>query len=323
MRPVSQHPHVIRVIDSHTGGEPTRVVVAGVPDLGQGSMAEKAQVFREQYDWFRSSIVNEPRGHDAVVGALLLPPIDPQHLCGVIFFNNSSTLPMCIHGMIGLAQTLVHTGAIVGGSHHIETPAGLVTFTIHSDQSVSVANVPCYRERAAVTVEVPGYGPITGDIAWGGNWFFLIQDQGPAIKSHNVPALLDFTTAVKRALAAQHITASNGDEIDHVETFGPPTNPQEADSKNFVLCPGNAYDRSPCGTGTSAKLACLYADQKIQPGQVWRQAGILDSVFSGSVVPLEGDAVLPTVTGRAWITGESTYHFSDDDPFRHGIPTSL
>ncbi len=314
---------IIRVIDSHTGGEPTRVVVAGVPDLGQGSVAEKAQVFREKYDWFRSSIVNEPRGHDAIVGALLLPPIDPDHLCGVIFFNNDSTLPMCIHGMIGLAETLLHTGAITGGSHKIETPAGLVTFTVNPDQTVSVANVPCYRFRAAVTVDVPDYGPITGDISWGGNWFFLIQDQGPVVKRENIPALLAFTNAVKRALAAQGITGENGIEIDHIESFGPPTDPAEADSKNFVLCPGNAYDRSPCGTGTSAKLACLFADGKIQPGQLWRQAGILDSVFTGAVVPLDDTSVIPTVSGRAWVTGESTYHFAEDDPFRHGIPTSI
>lgn len=318
-----QQTQVIRVIDSHTGGEPTRVVVEGVPDLGNGTVAEKAQVFRETYDWFRSSVVNEPRGHDAIVGALLLPPIDPQHLCGVIFFNNDSTLPMCIHGMIGLAETLLHTGAITGGTHHVETPAGLVSFTIHDDRTVSVANVPCFRERAAVTVEVPEYGPITGDISWGGNWFFLIQDQGPAVKRENIPALYAFTTAVKRALAANHITAENGAEIDHIESFGPPTNPLLADSKNFVLCPGNAYDRSPCGTGTSAKLACLFADGKIQADELWRQAGILDSVFTGSVVALDETLVIPTVSGRAWVTGESTYHFDESDPFRHGIPTVI
>lgn len=313
----------IKVIDSHTGGEPTRVVVSGIPDLGGGSMAQQSQVFREKYDWLRSSVANEPRGHDAMVGALLLPPQDPQHLCGVIFFNNASTLPMCIHGTIGLAETLVHMGKISGGSHPIETPAGLITITVHADRTVSVANVPCYRERAAVTVEVPGHGPVTGDIAWGGNWFFLIQDQGPAVKRENIPALQLFATAVKNALAAQGITAENGDEIDHVECFGPPTDPTQADSKNFVLCPGNAYDRSPCGTGTSAKLACLFADGKVQPGQVWRQAGILDSVFSGTVVALDDKLVIPTVSGRAWITGESTYFFDESDPFRLGIPSSM
>lgn len=284
-------------------------------------MAEKAQVFRERYDWFRCSIVNEPRGHDAIVGALLLPAVDPQNLCGVIFFNNQSTLPMCIHGMIGVAETLLHLGTIQGGNHQVETPAGLVSFTVEEDRSISVANVPCYRYRSAVTVEVDGYGPVTGDVSWGGNWFFLIQDQGPAVQRENIPDLLAFTTAVKRALAANGVTGENGIEVDHVESFGPPNDPTKADSKNFVLCPGNAYDRSPCGTGTSAKLACLYADGKIKTGQIWRQAGILDSFFTGSVVPLDETQVIPTVSGRAWVTGESIYHFSEDDPFRHGIPS--
>jgi 4-hydroxyproline epimerase len=286
-------------------------------------MAEKAQVFREKHGWFRSSIVNEPRGHDAIVGALLLPANDPQNLCGVIFFNNQSTLPMCIHGMIGVAETMLHLGTIRGGTHRVETPAGIVSFTVREDRSVSVANVPCYRYRASVTVDVESHGRVTGDVSWGGNWFFLIQDQGPAVRRENIPALLAFTTAVKRALATHGITGENGIEVDHVESFGPPHDPTTADSKNFVLCPGNAYDRSPCGTGTSAKLACLFADGKITAGQTWRQAGILDSIFTGSVMPIDDTQVIPTVSGRAWVTGESVYHFAVDDPFRHGIPSLL
>lgn len=313
----------LKVIDSHTGGEPSRIVVAGIPDLGGGTMAEQSKVFRDQYDWLRSSVANEPRGHDAMVGALLLPPHDPAHLCGVIFFNNASTLHMCIHGTIGLGVTLAHMGKISAGSHPIETPVGLITLTLQDNGSVSVDNVPSYRYRHAVAVDVPGYGTITGDIAWGGNWFFLIQDQGPAVKRENIAELTHFTAAVKRALAEQGITGDDGGEIDHIESFGPPSDPALADSKNFVLCPGNAYDRSPCGTGTSAKLACLHADGKLAAGQIWRQAGILDSVFEGIVTPIDGQRVIPTVTGRAWISGESTYHFSADDPFRHGIPTLI
>ncbi|MFM2220951.1 MAG: hypothetical protein RLZZ553_699 [Verrucomicrobiota bacterium] len=313
----------LKVIDSHTGGEPTRIVVEGIPDLGGGSMAEQSKVFRTKYDWLRSSVANEPRGHDAMVGALLLPPHDPENLCGVIFFNNTSTLHMCIHGTIGLGVTLAHMGKISTGSHRIETPVGLITLSLHVDGSVSVDNVPSYRYRHQVTVDVPEYGKISGDIAWGGNWFFLIQDQGPAVKRDNIPALTHFTSAVKQSLAQQGITGEDGGEIDHIESFGPPTDPQVADSKNFVLCPGNAYDRSPCGTGTSAKLACLYADGKLRPGKIWRQAGILDSVFEGSVTPLDELRITPTVRGRAWISGESIYHFSSDDPFRHGIPTLI
>lgn len=315
--------HKLKIIDSHTGGEPTRIVVDGIPDLGGGTMAQQSQVFREKFDWLRSSVANEPRGHDAMVGALLLPPHDPQNLCGVIYFNNNSTLHMCIHGTVGLGVTLAHMGRITTGSYVVETPVGPITLHLNADGSVTVNNVPSYRYRKAVPVEVPGYGTITGDIAWGGNWFFLIQDQGPAVTREQIPALTQFTSAVKKALADQGITGADGGEIDHIETFGPPVDPQKADSKNFVLCPGNAYDRSPCGTGTSAKLACLYADEKLAPGQIWRQAGILDSVFEGSVSPIEGLTVTPTVTGRAWVIGESTYLFSPDDPFRYGFPSVI
>lgn len=311
----------IKIIDSHTGGEPTRIVVSGIPDLGNGPMAEQSMQFRQQHDWLRSSVANEPRGHDAMVGALLLPPHEPDCLCGVIFFNNVSTLNMCIHGTIGLGVTLAHMGKITVGAHKIDTPVGVITLNLLDDGRVSVDNVPSYRMAKDVAVEVPGYGTVVGDIAWGGNWFFLINEQGPAVVHSNIAALTHFTSAVKKALADQGITGENGMEIDHIESFGPPVDPQLADSKNFVLCPGNAYDRSPCGTGTSAKLACLFADKKLLPGQVWRQAGILDSVFEGSVTALSDDRCIPSVAGRAWIIGESTYHFSPDDPFRFGIAT--
>ena len=313
----------LAVIDSHTGGEPTRIVWDGIPDLGGGTIADKARVFREQFDWLRSSVANEPRGHDAMVGGLLLPPHDPAHLCGVIFFNNASPLHMCIHGSIGLGVTLAHMGKISPGAHLVETPVGLITLTMNDDGSFSVDNVPSYRSLANVAIEVTGYGTVVGDVAWGGNWFFLMQDQGPAVHRDNIAALTHFTSAVKQALIDHGIRGDDGSEIDHIESFAAPVNPDEADSKNFVLCPGNAYDRSPCGTGTSAKLACLYADGKLQVGQVWRQAGILDTVFEGKIRLTEKGQIIPTITGRAWITGESIYLFSSSDPFRHGIPSSI
>ncbi len=310
----------LQVIDSHTEGEPTRVVISGGPDLGTGTMAEKALLLRTDHDWLRSAVCNEPRGHEAMVGAILCESSKPDCVCGVIYFNNLSTLNMCIHGTIGLAVTLAHMGKIGEGTHRIDTPVGVVSVTLGADSSVEVANVPSYRSASRVPVQVPGWGLIHGDIAWGGNWFFLIDGQGPAVDFANLEELTRFTCLVRDQLALQGITGDNGMEIDHIEVFGPPTNPTTADSRNFVLCPGKAYDRSPCGTGTCAKLACLHADGKLLPGETWRQAGILDTVFLGRVESLADGRIIPRVSGRAWINGESTYIFNPADPFRHGIP---
>ena len=316
---MSQPP--LHIIDSHTEGEPTRVVISGAPDLGSGTLAEKAKRLRDEHDWLRRAVCTEPRGHEAMVGALLCEPCEPDCVCGVIFFNNVSTLNMCIHGTIGLAVTLAHMGRIRAGTHRIDTPVGVVVATLRDDGSVEITNVPSYRKAAAVPVEVPGWGTVHGDIAWGGNWFFLIDGQGPAVEFANLEALTDFTWLVRQALENQAITGDGGMEIDHIESFGPPADPALADSRNFVLCPGKAYDRSPCGTGTSAKLACLHASGKLKPGQIWRQASILDTVFQGRVEELPDGGIIPRVSGRAWVNGEAIYHFNPSDPFRHGIPT--
>jgi 4-hydroxyproline epimerase len=312
----------LRIIDSHTGGEPTRVIIAGGPDLGPGTMAEKAEILRRDHDWLRVSVCNEPRGHEAMVGALLCEAHAPDCLGGVIFFNNVSNLGMCIHGTIGVMTTLAHIGRITAGAHRLDTPVGVVTATLHDDGSVEVENVPSRRTAADVAVEVPGWGTITGDVAWGGNWFFLIDRQGPEVRPENIAALTDFTWAVRQALDAAGVVGEDGGCVDHIESFGPPTDATTSDSRNFVLCPGKAYDRSPCGTGTSAKLACLHADGKLRAGEVWRQAGIVGSVFEGTYSVLTDGSILPRVSGRAWVNGESVYHFNPQDPFRHGIPAS-
>ena len=256
----SAAPTALRVIDSHTGGEPTRVVVSGGPDLGTGPLSERLQVFRRDHGRFRSAVVNEPRGSDVVVGALLVPPHDPSCRFGVIFFNNAGTLWMCGHGTIGLVVTLAHQGLIQPGEVRIDTAVGPVTATLHADGSVTIANVPSYRHAKSVAVDVPGLGMVRGDIAWGGNWFFLIESHGLEVSLANIEALTDYAWKVRQALTQTGVTGADGGEIDHIELFAPtPT----ADSRNFVLCPGKAYDRSPCGTGTSAKLACLAADGKL------------------------------------------------------------
>ena len=304
--------HRVQIIDSHTGGEPTRIVISGAPDLGSGSIADQLEVFRSQHDHFRSAVVNEPRGSDVLVGALLTKPSDPSCSCGVIFFNNVGTLGMCGHGTIGLIATLAHMGRIGPGDHRIDTSVGVVTATLHTDGSVSVRNVPSYRKAKDVTIDVPGLGPITGDVAWSGNWFFLVANHGLDLTLANVDTLTDVSWRIRNAINSQGFP-----EVDHVELFGPPADAANH-SRNFVLCPGKAYDRSPCGTGTSAKLACLHADGKLAPGQIWRQESIIGSVFSGSVEP-DGDSVIPTITGRAWVNAEATLLLDDSDPFRDGI----
>ena len=283
-------------------------------------MAERLARFKADHDHFRSAIVNEPRGNDAVVGALLCEPADPSCAAGVIFFNNVGYLGMCGHGTIGLMVTLAHLNRIGLGTHRIETPVGIVEATLNENNYVSVDNVPSYRLAANVAVEVPGYGSVSGDIAWGGNWFYLVNSNGHNLALDNLEALTDFTWRIRQALTRQSITGANGQEIDHIELFGP-SQLDGVNSKNFVLCPGKAYDRSPCGTGTSAKLACLYADGKLQEGQVWRQESIVGSVFEGTVRS-GGDAngkVSPTIKGSAFVNAEAELILDERDPFCYGI----
>jgi 4-hydroxyproline epimerase len=304
--------HRIDVIDSHTGGEPTRVVVAGGPDLGGGTMTERLQRFRAEHDEFRSAVVNEPRGSDVIVGAILCAPADPHAAAGVIFFNNVGYLGMCGHGTIGLVVTLAHMGRIVPGEHRIETPVGTVTTTLHESGEVTVENVPSYRTARQAWVEVEGYGTIAGDVAWGGNWFYLVEQHGQEIAIENVERLTDYTWRIRQALARQGIT-----QVDHIELFGPPAR-SDARSKNFVLCPGKAYDRSPCGTGTSAKLACLAADGKLREDEIWRQESIVGSLFEGSY-RWAGDRVIPSIKGSAYVNAEATLILDPRDPFSMGI----
>jgi len=302
----------VSVIDSHTGGEPTRVVIDGGPELGSGSVPDRLKCFREKHDSFRSAVVNEPRGSDVMVGAILVPATESGCVTGVIFFNNVGYLGMCGHGTIGLIATLAHIGRIKPGEHRIETPVGIVTTTLHKDSSVSVQNVPSYRKAKSVKINVLGIGAVIGDVAWGGNWFYLVEDHGQQLALSNVEKLTEFTWRIRQAINAQGFP-----EIDHIELFGPPTQPG-AHSRNFVLCPGKAYDRSPCGTGTSAKIACLAADGKLREGVTWVQESIIGSTFSASYVR-RGDDIVPTITGTAFVNGEATLLLDDRDPFCWGI----
>jgi len=307
----------VRVIDSHTGGEPTRVVVRGGPDLGTGPLSKRLERFRSQHDCFRSAVVNEPRGSDVMVGALLCEPADSACAAGVIFFNNVGYLGMCGHGTIGLVATLAYLGSINPGQHQIETPVGTVSCVLHESGEVTVNNVASYRTAEKIEVEVPGYGRVSGDVAWGGNWFYLVRDHSLEVTVINIEALTAFTWAIRPDLRENGITGACSAEIDHVELFGPPRM-EGADSRNFVLCPGKAYDRSPCGTGTSAKLACLYADGKLREGEIWRQESVIGSVFEGTVKVRDGK-VYPSIKGSAFVNADAELVLDPRDPLCMGI----
>ena len=302
----------IHVIDSHTAGEPTRIIVSGGPQLNGGSAAAKLEFLRQHHDLYRSAVVNEPRGSDVRVGGMLVEPADKSCAAGAIFFNNVGYLGMCGHGTIGLIATLAYLGRIKPGEHKIETPVGVVTAVLHKDGTVSVTNVPSYRKAKGVTIKAPEIGVITGDVAWGGNWFYLVENHGKTIQLSDVEILTDFSWAVRNAINAQGFP-----EVDHVELFGPPVN-AGAQSRNFVLCPGKAYDRSPCGTGTSAKLACLAADGKLAEGEQWIQESIIGGQFIGSY-RRQGDKIIPTITGSAYVNAETTLLLDESDPLCWGL----
>jgi 4-hydroxyproline epimerase len=305
----------MRVIDSHTGGEPTRLVLDGGPDLGAGPLEERLQRFRQHFDAYRSAIVNEPRGSDPVVGALLVKAHRADCQLGVIFFNNVGYLGMCGHGTIGLIASLQHAGSLAPGNMRIDTPVGAIDASLSPDGQVSVNNVVSYRAARRVAVNVPGIGAVIGDVAWGGNWFFLVSEHEQIIDLRHVEALTDFTWRVRAALNAQGHPL-----VDHIELFAPSERPG-AHSKNFVLCPGKAYDRSPCGTGTSAKLACLAADGKLEEGAAWVQESVIGSTFTGRYRwhdRAKGE-IVPTITGKAYVTGETVLRLDPEDPFCWGI----
>lgn len=313
--PHAMSPTELTVIDSHTEGEPTRIVVAGAPDLGGGAVRDQRDRLRAEHDWIRTSLINEPRGSDVMVGGILCPPIAEGCDAGVIFFNNVGYLNMCGHGTMGAVVTLAHLGRVGPGRRRIETPVGVVETELHEDGRVSVENVPSYRFATDVTVITPSFGPVKGDVAWGGNWFFLVKEHELAVEASYIPQLAAFTEEVRWRLVADNITGESGAEIDHIEVFGPS---DTADSRSFVMCPGGAYDRSPCGTGTSAKVACLAEEGKLAEDQVWRQESIVGGIFEARYRRSDG-AVVPTLTGRAFVNAEVRVLFNPQDPFRYGI----
>ncbi len=304
-------------LDSHTGGEPTRLVLSGFPDMGQLPLPQVVRQLRTRHDRYRAATVCEPRGSDVVVGALLLPPREAASLASVVFFNNVGYLGMCGHGTIGLMATLEHLGRVVPGRYAIDTPVGTVAVQLRGQGVVEIGNVPAYRHRHGVALQVPGVGLVHGDVAWGGNWFFLCDAGGIDISIAQVEPLTDRAWAIRQALEAAGVTGRDGAVIDHIELMGPSQDPAN-DGRNFVLCPGRAYDRSPCGTGTSAKLACLAADGALAPGASWRQESVLGSVFEAKY-RMDGERLMPSIVGRAHVCAETTLLVDPADAYAWGI----
>jgi len=310
-------PETLEVVDSHTEGEPTRVVVGGWPDLEAPTMETRREELDRRFGALWRGAILEPRGHDALVGALLTPPVSRGAVAGVVFFDNVGPLWMCGHGTIGVVRTLEHLGRIGPGAVLLDTPVGPVGADLAVDGTVTIENVPAKCLARDVVVEVAGVGRVVGDVAYGGNWFFLVRPGIEAVEPGNAERLRVLTLAIQRALADQGVTGEGGAIVDHVILYGPPSRP-DADSRNYVMCPGGAYDRSPCGTGTSAKMASLHARGELAPGQRWRQESITGSLFTGWLEERVG-LLIPRIQGRAYVTGRTTLHFDPRDPFRHGL----
>ena len=316
--PFPAWPERVEVVDSHTEGEPTRVVVAGWPQPEGRTMAERRAFLLERQDRLRRAVVCEPRGHDAIVGALLTPPVNDGSLSGIIFFNNETYLGMCGHGLIGVVQTLAYLGRLRPGAVRFDTPVGTVSAELNADGSVTIENVASHCHALDVEVDVPGIGRVVGDVGYGGNWFFITHSHAVPVDLAHVRELTRFTQAVQDAIRFAGITGADGADIDHIEISAPPSR-SDADARNYVLCSGGDYDRSPCGTGTSATMAALHARGRLALGQKWRQEGITGSVFTGWLTAGERGELVPHVSGTAFVTGESTLHFDPRDPFRCGF----
>ena len=310
-------PKIMEIIDSHTCGEPTRIVISGWPMPAGNSMPRRREYLRQNHDRLRQAVVCEPRGHNAVVGGLLTPPVCDDSVAGIVFFNDVGYLAMCGHGLIGLVETLKFMGKVSGDDVRIDTPAGTVSAKIEEDGRVTLANVPSYLYKEDIVVNIPQLGEIQGDVAYGGNWFFLVNSSVTQLSLSNLDFLMVTAKSIRRAIADAGITGPEGEVVDHIEFYDKAT-VAGADSKNFVLCPGNAYDRSPCGTGTSAKMACLHARGKLKAGQKWIQESVTGSIFEGWLEE-RSDHLIPFIRAGANVISRATLYFDPEDIFCWGI----
>lgn len=311
----------MHVIDSHTEGEPTRVIVSGGPDLGSGSLAERAKTLATEHKEFYRSVVSEPYGQEAMVGVMLVEPVDPDCVAGVIYFDAAAVIGMCGHGTIGVAATLAHMGKIGVGTHKIETPVGVVEVTLSDANTVTVKNVESHRLHKDVELDIDGVGTVSGDIAYGGNWFFIVDESPTPVIPSNLRNLTETAIKIRHAIQEKQLTGTDGGILDHIVLYGPALT-ENGHSRNFVLCPDNAYDRSPCGTGSSARLACLAADGRLAPDEEILQESTIGSSYRLRYLPSKEGAVIPIITGQAFVTKEATLIINPNDPLKNGIRLS-
>ncbi|HUI64685.1 MAG TPA: 4-hydroxyproline epimerase [Bacteroidota bacterium] len=327
--------HTFFCIDAHTCGNPVRVVVGGGPTLEGGTMSERRQQFLAQYDWIRTALMFEPRGHDMMSGSILYPPISPENDAALLFIETSGCLPMCGHGTIGTAAVLIEHGLVrphVPGTLRLEVPAGTVEAHYRLEDgrvhSVRIVNVPSFAEQMGVQVAVPGIGTLSLDVAYGGNFYGIIdpQEHYQGIDQLGVREILRLSPLIRRLVNETHTFVHPQDPtirgLSHIQWTGTPR-AKEAHGRNAVFYGEHAIDRSPCGTGTSARMAQWAAKGKLKAGDEFVHESIVGSLFRGRV---EGttkvgtrEAIIPSIEGWVRITGLNTIFVDDDDPFARGF----
>lgn len=313
----------LHVIDSHTGGEPTRVILDGGPDLGRGPLAERAQILGDRHENFYKSVLREPRGQPAMVAALLTEPTDPTCAAGVIYFDVAAVIGMCGHGTIGLAVTLHHLGRIGLGRHRLETPVGVIEFELLDRNSVRVTNVESYVVKKDIRLDVPEYGleygTVCGTIAYGGNMFFITENVPIALETSQIGPLTIYANRIAQSIQDDGLNDGLSRPIDHIILQQQQPDGSSVFARNFVLCPDGTFDRSPCGTGCSAILACLADAGHLAAGDEIIQESIIGSSYCLSYKRGLKGGVVPMIEGQAWVTSESKLMFDESDPFPGGI----
>jgi 4-hydroxyproline epimerase len=327
--------HTFSCIDAHTCGNPVRVVKEGGPKLDGRTMSEKRQHFLAEYDWIRTGLMFEPRGHDMMSGSILYPPCRDDTDIGILFIETSGCLPMCGHGTIGTVTVMIEQGLVkpkTPGKLRLEVPAGVVEayYTMKGPhvESVRLVNVPAYLAEAGIQVECPDLGMLTADVAYGGNFYAIIdqQENYKGLEQITVGDIIRLSPILRKRINERysftHPEDGTIEGLSHVQWTGKPKHP-DATARNAVFYGDKAIDRSPCGTGTCARMAQWAAKGKLHEGDVFVHESIIGSLFKGRI---EGrtkvgdkDAIIPSIEGWAKITGFNTIIIDEDDPYAHGF----